>query len=387
MPQETLIKLEFERSANSNQPVYEQIRDHFKRKINQHVIVEGQALPKISDLSKKWNVNYRTIKSAFELLEKDGMISWEPNKGGVVVPAKKNAGQVKTKCSMAFIRVQSDSFYVSLTEGIKTFCEEYDIDYHIINTDCSHQKTINAINHPGEGVNGVIVVPPELDNYKYAIKNAIQSGINVVLLDRVLDGLDVSSVMSDHFYGAYEATRKMIEIHNRPVYHISRIDSPSSIRDWVRGWSSAMREYNFFNIEPYLFKLSHSEADDLTSFEKACVHDYENALQFFNRYKEDVYCIFAGNDYMARALYHAAETKGLVVGKDVFIVSYGDMPFAARLSVPLASVNQNLVQVGYDGAKVLYETHNGCLPHTVSRLIPVNFVCRESMGVKPSENH
>ena len=379
MSLETLDKLDFKREGNSGQPLYEQIRKHILQEIKANTLKQGEALPRITSLSQRWNVNYRTLKTAFELLEKDGVISWEPNKGGVVNAPPKTTSASVSKTTMAFIRIQNDAFYAAITDGLSNFAGKHDVELQIIDTNWSHERTINAITHQGKDVQGLLMVVPELPAYKKAIQEAVGKGLKVVLLDRTLDGLDVSSVTDDHFMGAYTATKKMIELHNRPVYHFRRTDNPSSLREWHRGWLAAMVEYNFLNHNKYIFMQSKTEAEELTCIESAMQHDVENAGRFFDTHKEDVYCIFAGNDYSALGVCKAAKDRSLEIGGDVFVVSFGDMPFASRLPVPLASVKQNLTQVGYEGARLLYETLNGSLPHPISLSIPVELQIRASM--------
>ena len=379
-------KIAVKKTKRKAQPIYEQIRRQFRHMIETDELKVGVQLPSISALSQELNVNYRTVKSALELLEKDGVISCGPNRHAVVTGTPESRMSAKEKMSISFIRLAGAPFWLSISEGISRFVQECKSRCIFVDAASSHEKVINAIVAPGEGINGLLLAPFELPEYKKAINKAINNGIKIVFVDRELHGLDVSSVSADHFSGAYQATKHLLNIHERPVYHIGTINQLSSCREWVKGWKAAMSEYNFTDFDSYLFKTDVTEAEVASSEFGYLQHDVRNATRFFETHKEKVYYIFAGNDYVARGVYIAAENKGLKVGQDIFIVGFNNSPFAKRLSVPLTSVKQPSEQVGYEAARVLYERLSGVLSEPVHRLLPVNLIIRQSStGVPNSE--
>ncbi len=78
-----------DKNCNKKRPLYQQIREQIHKNIESQVISDTQQLPSIAYLAKKWNVTYRTIKAAYDLLEEDGLISYENRKSVKVVPRKR----------------------------------------------------------------------------------------------------------------------------------------------------------------------------------------------------------------------------------------------------------------------------------------------------------
>jgi len=80
-------------------PIYRQIAHYLKKQIDTEVIRVGERLPSMSQMVKEWDVNYPTVKTALELLVKDGVIHCEPGrgKGPLVVKSDK----IGKKCSLA----------------------------------------------------------------------------------------------------------------------------------------------------------------------------------------------------------------------------------------------------------------------------------------------
>jgi substrate-binding family protein len=76
--------------------------------------------------------------------------------------------------------------------------------------------------------------------------------------------------------------------------------------------------------------------------------------------------------------------RGLVVGKDIFIVGFGDLPLAQQMPVPLTSVDEKAINVGYTAAKVLYESIVDRQSSPVYRLISTKLIIRQS-SINPEQ--
>lgn len=59
----------------TDKPIFRQIIDLFSSRILSGMWVEGQRIPSVRELSVELMVNTRTVMSAFEALEKEGVIS------------------------------------------------------------------------------------------------------------------------------------------------------------------------------------------------------------------------------------------------------------------------------------------------------------------------
>ena len=65
--------------------------------------------------------------------------------------------------------------------------------------------------------------------------------------------------------------------------------------------------------------------------------------------------VFATNDLLAIGLLQGFVTAGLRVPDDMAIVGYDDIAFAAAAAVPLSSVRQPRLAIGYRAAELLFE--------------------------------
>lgn len=92
----------------------------------------------------------------------------------------------------------------------------------------------------------------------------------------------------------------------------------------------------------------------------------------------DIEAIVCCNDDMAIGVYKVLKQRGIVIGKDILVIGFDDIPLAAKLDPPLATVRADAVTLGY---QAIYEANN--LVNNKGILNPIVktiFVPRESAG-------
>lgn len=388
---QTLIKkIKLDKRQNKAIPLYQQIRQQVQSNIDKKDLGSGDTFPSITYLAKEWDVTYRTIKSAFELLEEDGVVTFRKGKCIVVANSDDRETKVPERAfTMSFITCRHDCpYYAVAYAGLRRFALENNIEYLMVDVGSSKKRFLEAISNTGDDVDGLLVLPIELPGFAEAVQKAIDSGKKVVFFDRTLPGVNASSVETDHFSTGFVATTHLLEQHDRPVYYFAIVDKPSGARNWYKGWSTAMQSHNYTDLKPYTFDLTVSEDKLAGTLDIGLEFCIEAATRFFQTHREDKYCIFSGNDFIARGIYIAAKNAGLQIGKDVFLVGSNNMPFAAKMEVPLSSVATipSAEQLGYQAAKMLYEHLTGVIKNPVRKLIPVELIARQSSLALPGNS-
>lgn len=376
-----------ERKRSKKLPLYQQIREQIQKNIVSSDVSIGDPLPSITYLAKKWNVTYRTIKAAYDLLEEDGLINYENRKSvKVAFTNGESGGKTIKKFSMAYITCHHDDSYYSIAyQGVRDFSIQNGLELMLIDVGASRKRFVEAVLNPGNGIDGMLILPFETPGFEEAVEHSINSGKKVVFLDRFLPDIEVSSVEVDHYSIAYQATTHLITTHNMPVYYLAFVNSPSGARFWFRGWSNAMDTHGYSDLKPYIFDFPVPEEKLAETVDIGLEYSVNAAIDLFTNRKEKAYCIFSGNDFIARGVYIAAEKLGLEIGKNVFVVGSNNMPFAEKMPVPLSSVRTvpSTRDLGYQAARLLYEHVTGTIKHPVRRLLPVELVVRRSsIGAK-----
>ncbi|AQQ71477.1 Arabinose metabolism transcriptional repressor [Limihaloglobus sulfuriphilus] len=368
--------IQLDRRKGKAKPLYQQISQYLSNSIMSGVYVEGQRLPSVSQMVKDFDVDYRTVMFALEELGNRNLIKIDGKRahGPIVIQ-----GGTK-RLVISYIRWDHDSMSLAFTRGINQYLAESDIECLVVDAHRSYDAYIEAMNHLAENIKGVIVMPFEGKGCEDIINKHIEGGVNVVLIDRNLPGVNASSVSMDNVAGAHEAAVHLFEVQKSPVYYIGLTRSPSSAYNRYSGWRTAMGEYGILDCSKYTYDVYEICGSDLSelSDEEQLRHFTQIAEKLFTENPQDKYSILCCADLVAMGVYKAAERKGLQIGKDVFVVGFGDSAFCERLTVPLSSVNQSNELVGYEAAKFMETICTGEMTGRIQRVLPARLCIRES---------
>ncbi len=365
-------KILIDRANGKKSPVYKQIHIGITELISKENLPDGYSLPTVAELANILGVNYRTAKLAYEMLVADEFIRYVPNKGAVVNNKAANQSEagvskgIFRRLAITFIRPRMAAAWLEMASGVSDYCKENDIDLTVIDALGSHSDYLEALKCEVRSNEGLLVVPYELPEYNKAIESLMAKEVKFVFMDRYLEGVEASVVAADHFGGVYGATCHLLETHDRPAYYLGQSMSPSSSRSWYEGWKAAMVDHGYGNlVDSYVYTLKEREAE-LFGRKWHCMEDNTQlGLDFLRMVKRGPCSVFVSGDYLANGLYLAANELGFEVGKDLFVVGFGNVPMGQKLQVPLTSVDQNSRQVGYKGAELLSRHMNGQMNGTI----------------------
>ncbi|MBN1435819.1 MAG: GntR family transcriptional regulator [Sedimentisphaerales bacterium] len=361
------LSIKLDKSNAKKRPLYEQIRDEITRSIESEQIKAGEQLPSTSALVKKWGIDYATVKSAFKLLEDDGLIRQAPRRRAVVVDRSPRTHNIMC------IRWVLNALSVGISDGVAQVCEQQEQECMCFEAQGDMDNLVGLLENPPQEIDGIIVQPFETEGIRKAMLNLIARGILIVQVDCRLTDLPISSVVSDHFLGTYRAVNHLFEQHDCPVYYLGLVDHASSTRDAFRAWKEAMLEHGFSEWGRYCLDMVDFAANRGEAMELSC----KMACELFSR-GEQTYSIMACDDHVAQGVYAAAEKSGLTIGRDVFLVGFDDLPVCAKLSPSLTSVRQPREKLGVEAARLLLQQLDAKLRQPVHRVLPTELNIRES---------
>lgn len=94
--------------------------------------------------------------------------------------------------------------------------------------------------------------------------------------------------------------------------------------------------------------------------------------------------IIACNDLMALGAMSAAQGRGLVVGRDIAITGFDDIPMAEHAHPPLTTVHQPIYKIGSMVCEMLLRTLMGDQPQEQQVILKPELVIRQSSGAAPA---
>jgi LacI family transcriptional regulator len=213
------------------------------------------------------------------------------------------------------------------------------------------------------GADGLILATARLDDALPA--SLRERGIPHSLVLRT-DGVSPSSLGDDEA-GGYLAVRHLADLGHRRIAVITGPWFTSSARDRSAGARRALAEAGAPLADADLVSTGYGIDDGFAAGRELLSRDDRPTA------------VFAANDNIAIGVVSAAESLGLVVGKDVSIVGYNDIPLAARMPVALTSVRTAFDQIASTAMELVLTPRVGSEPairRTMPSLIPRSSTAR-----------
>ena len=250
----------------------------------------------------------------------------------------------------------NNPFFVTLSEGAKAKAEELNINLSVVNASDDTAKQASDIEDLiSKNVQVIIVNPVDSDAVAPAVESAIAANIPVIALDRIVNGVEVTTqISSDNVAGAKMAGEYLIELvgENSKVAELIGIPGASATIDRGKGFHEAA--HNKLNIVASQ-TANFNRAEGLTVM--------ENILQA----NPDIKGVFAHNDEMALGALEAIQAAG----KDISIVGFDatdDAVLAIKEGSMKATVAQKPDLMGAIAVETALKIING---ETVEKSIPV----------------
>ncbi len=346
----------------------------------------GDVIESERRLSERYDVSRVTVRSAINILEAQGVLLRYPRLGAVVTsipradqcscekPAEKHVGEI------VFLRLGSNPWTSDISLGYSQYCSEHGQVCRIVDFNGSHQRLLEYLDKPSQGTAGVVLVAYDNVDYKKTLQRLADIGVEVVLLERTIEGSGLSSVSVDNFTGGYLATNHLLERFGRGVFHIGKHSGSSSLQKRMEGWKSALTQQGFGDTAQLLFEIDVRDEVLATDFDAQIKAGYEAAKKILTdeHKQKGGWSIFAAKDLIAAGVYKAAQELSLEVGREVAVVGFGDSPMTKHLTPPMSSVYRVRSELGYAAAKLARKLIAERSHTAVHEVMPVKLMIRES---------
>jgi DNA-binding LacI/PurR family transcriptional regulator len=216
-----------------------------------------------------------------------------------------------------------------------------------------------------QSIEGLVVIAPQVRVFRALDAQPLDIPY-VTLQSAELDPQHALSV--DQIAGARLATRHLIELGHRNIYHLT------GPQDWIeaearmRGFLEEMSAHDIPTTAPILGDWT-AEFGYYAGKELLRVRDFT--------------AVFSSNDQMALGMMHAIRDEGLDIPGDISVVGFDDIPEAAHFWPPLTSVRQDFAELGRRCVDLLLGPAEGVEP-AASTIVPELIVRRSSGPVRPS---
>jgi DNA-binding LacI/PurR family transcriptional regulator len=201
-----------------------------------------------------------------------------------------------------------------------------------------HSSVLSALERlRDQGVDGIVVIAPQ--EFAANVLVGLPAGPPLVAVEAGPDG-SVPVVAVDQRSGAQKATRHLLDLGHRTIWHIAGPGDWIEAQQRVAGWRAALEAAGAELPPPLVGDWSPRSG-------------YELGRRLVR--VPGLTAVFVANDQMALGLLRVLHEAGRRVPGDLSIVGFDDIPEAAYFTPPLTTVRQDFGEVGRRSLHLLLE--------------------------------
>jgi LacI family transcriptional regulator len=219
-------------------------------------------------------------------------------------------------------------------------------------------------------VDGIMIAPVS-DRSKGHLQRLARYGVEFVLIDRTVSGIESDVVTGDNVGGAWRLVEHLISLGHRRIGFITESDEVSTARDRRQAYEAALAAAGL-SYDPSL--IVRSTVDPPGGFE---------GMRRLLELDEPPTAVFTVNNLVALGAIEAVRAHELEVPDDIALVCFDDIEYASRLYPFLTVMAQPAETLGTLGTQLLLERIEGRAPEQPRVVVlPAQFVVRRSCGAR-----
>ena len=236
----------------------------------------------------------------------------------------------------------SNPFFAHITNVIQNIVYQAGYSLMVCNTNediLLEKEQIELLRR--KGVDGFIVMPVGTE-FEHILELA-RYNIPLVLLDRLVDKIDLNSVVVDNYKGAFQAVQYMIKKGHTRIAIIQGLRNTYTNIERLRGYRDALMEANLEIDEDLIVGKDFRKENGYIE------------TKFLLNNNNPPTAIFAFSDLITLGVLQALSEENLKIPNDISLISFDDIDFGPYLVSPLTVVRQPKEMMGEMAVKLLIE--------------------------------
>lgn len=354
---------------NSPIPQYFQFQTWLVDQIEQGIYKPNDKIPTEDEFIQMTGLGRSTIRQAIQNLVVQEYLSRKRRLGTFVVVPQSVSGRLNI-IGILVHDIRS-GYAPEFLRGVGDEATKNNFSIILCNTDDLYARAeFHANQLIDHGVKGVIFMPTVTSDEKNCqlLEKFKRRSIPVVTVDRKIPNVEVDSVTTDNYRGAYELTKLLIlQGHTRIAITLSTRISSEVQR--LEGYKKALTDHNIA-IDPSLI---------ITNQERFIEKHYIQYAKIILSQRDKFSAIVAGSDRIAYILYAVANEMGLKIPEDISMVGYDDLLYHNSQPFALTTVHQPIYEMGQEAIKLLLARIDGKIFETKNIVLQSKLVIRNSV--------
>lgn len=305
------------------------IIDDLKSKIRNGIYTDK--LPSIYALAEEYDVNFKTANNAYQSLAESGIII--SKKGGGSFIKKTKTPSTENKMIPFFFPARGHVYDPMYNRISSKLVDNNFLPVLIINDDAGKKREqLNKLME--SSIDKIVICHDKHFPYDVLKENEHQFK-NIIFLVEKYSEIDFNAnhILSDYWYGAYIATRYLIDKGHERILHINyKSGAPAEFYRYTphykicSGYKDALAERGLSAREQYIFETDEQEHDEQVLYDLLISKNRPSA-------------IFAAADSRLVSAMKVIRYTGLKVPEDLALVGYYNTPHCMEADVPFTSVS------------------------------------------------
>lgn len=316
------------------------------------MIKSGQVT--IKDIAKELNISCSTVSRALKdfpgispttrkaVVDLANKYNYRPN---AIALSLRNQ---KTNIIGVVIPETVHFFFSTVISGVEDEAMKEGYNVMICQSNEKYEREADSIDAlMGARVDGLLVsISRETSDLEH-LKKVVSEGTPMVFFDRLVEGMNASSVIVDDYQGAYDAVEHLIKQGCKNIAHLSGPNNLIISRKRKEGYISALEDYEIPVNEDYIVECRNGKEEEA---QKAMTTLLESGIVIDG--------VFANNDMDGLGAISAVKKAGLKIPEDIAVIGFSNWQFSSLLNPGLSSISQPGYEMGRQAAKLILEEIN-----------------------------
>ena len=237
------------------------------------------------------------------------------------------------------------------------------------------EKEANGLRYALENGFAGVVVWHEGGHANVDLIRQVCDEIPVVAIDRRVPGLTLDFVGTDHFQGAYEATRHLISLGHIRIAHLTRMETTEAAADRLAGYRQALQDAGL-EFHPRDLILVRDGGQQI---------DRDQIARVFSGLHAPT-ALFLLADYWAPPVVNELRRLGLRVPEDIALVGFDDVVPPGLEDLGLTTMAQDFDGIGKTAGNLVLRRLADRQAPCITEVFPARLIVRHStLGYQSQE--
>ncbi len=229
--------------------------------------------------------------------------------------------------------------------------------------DREQQQLRNMISRKVDG----IIAAPVGASFQHFLEIRNQ-GIPLVFVDRYFNDIDIPYVSSDNYYGAFEATKYLVNNCHQKIVLIKGNEATEPAKERKRGYMDALIQEG----------IAIDEIGVTGNDEFSIENGYQSTKKILSTSMKPT-AIFALSNLIGLGVLKAVKEAGLKIPDDISLLIFDDQPYVPFLDPPITTVKQDSEKIGMLAIEYILSKIDKEKVDLESKLIPTSLIIRDSV--------